>query len=101
MNKPINIGELIFHKLCSKIGTANLVYPRFISLILITILGDRYHSEGEKMDASYISRCIFSQLASKNANAERPLTSGMISFISSSNRPSKPCSRGTTKRKEP
>ena len=55
----------------------------------------------EQIDAFYIIKRIYKQLASKNAKEQRLITSGMNSVISSPKRSQKHSSKEATKRKEP
>ena len=100
-NMTINIGALIFHELCSKIGSPTLAYPRFISLALRILLGDKYPKKGEKLQAFCINKHLYSDLGSKGANAEKPLTSNMVYVTSSLHHSSQTSSKRATKRKEP
>ena len=99
MGKPIDIGEIIFNDLKPKLKLPKVLYPRFISILLIEMLGDRYLIEGNILVPTFIAKSIFkSHITRRQETGSQTLMLGIISILSS---PPKYSSKCATRRKEP
>ena len=89
MSQDVNIGELIFDDLKTKLNAKKAIHPRFITLVIMEALGETYPREGDILAPNFISKGIFKNQESRRKQVDNnALTPGMLAILNPPQSPS-------------